>query len=591
MDEQLKQKKLNKVEKQYLGRMENGKLKYFSAYEYKGEQYVRAQIKSSSNESIFSDKSNVIDGQIGWFKVEPIEWKIRNWDELPRELNPNGSGTAKYLDIKTEEGIIPLPFYPNDKDKNISYWQNSLIRAWLNGYDLQEEILKGNGNKNYMATMNFNFKGKGFIEEMLSYEENKSMEEDENLFQPERRVLKSRLERLNPDTTPMVQRRKMTHSEIIKSWIDNGESVMLVAPSGVGKTERLKTLYPNHIYIKLTEGMFPEKVVGTMNLQTGAEIPPNYAKQALMQYATEEEKKQIQENVQRIYDFADEIYERSKQANKILIILDELLNVSGMVQSLVYTLVLNRLVEIGGGMKLPENTVVAATGNQIKYSTQVAKEMAEPLGKRFNHVYDIEPRVGEWIYEYAIPNKVHPMVINYIFSKYQESGRSEEIDKMGYFYEEPEVGEEHLDKHGGKGKTNDPRCWVMISQILYNFEEDLRQEDTLKRSLYSRLREEWAEEFYDFYNNPILSPEDICEGRYTEQDLPRGMNEKMAYIGGLLGATEEQVGACREFIRNNCSAEDLAVYDICWAGKDENRILLLAELDEMEKVRKINQKK
>ena len=44
---------------------------------------------------------------------------------------------------------------------------------------------------------------------------------------------------------------------------------------------------------------------------------------------------------------------------------------------------------------------------------------------------------------------------------------------MGYFYEEPEVGEEHLDKNGCKGRTNDPRGWTSISNTLYNFERNL----------------------------------------------------------------------------------------------------------------------
>ena len=43
-----------------------------------------------------------------------------------------------------------------------------------------------------------------------------------------------------------------------------------------------------------------------------------------------------------------------------------------------YTLVLNKLVETGKGLKLPANTVVVATGNQKKYST-VAEDIAEPL--------------------------------------------------------------------------------------------------------------------------------------------------------------------------------------------------------------------
>ena len=82
-------------------------------------------------------------------------------------------------------------------------------------------------------------------------------------------------------------------------------------------------------------------------------------------------------------------------------LLDELLNVKPAVQSLVYTLVLNKFVETGKGLKLPANTVIVATGNQKKYSS-VAEDLAEPLEKRFDHILDMEPKVNEWLYEYAI---------------------------------------------------------------------------------------------------------------------------------------------------------------------------------------------
>jgi hypothetical protein len=275
---------------------------------------------------------------------------------------------------------------------------------------------------------------------------------------------KSRLEKLNPDKSNPETRSKMTDTEIIHNWIESGESVLLRGPSGIGKTERIKRLYPDLIYIKLTNNMFPEKVVGSFNFQTGQSIPPDYAKTAIMQGATEEERKAIEENIQNIYDIADIVYERSKTSDKkVVILLDELLNVKPVVQSLVYTLVLNRMVEIGKGLKLPYNVVVVATGNQKKYSV-VAEELAEPLEKRFDHILDMEPKVGEWITEYAIPNKVHPSVIGYMLSKYNNSGKSEDISDIGYFYEEPEVGEQHLDANGCKGRTNDPRGWTSISK-------------------------------------------------------------------------------------------------------------------------------
>ena len=447
-------------------------------------------------------------------------------------------------------------------------------------------------NKRYKADNNYRFKGKGFLQEAFDSSLSISSvisQEDEKELTLEPQVRRSRLEKLNPDKTPTHQRRRMTDTETIKSWIDAGGSVLLRGPSGIGKTERLKKLYPDLIYIKLTNNMFPEKVVGSMNLQTGQSIPPDFAKQALLACATDYERKLIGENIQNLYELADTIYERSKSAQgKVVIMLDELLNVKPAVQSLVYTLVLNRLVETGKGLKLPANTVVVATGNQKKYST-VAEDLAEPLEKRFDHIVDMEPKVGEWIYEFAIPAKIHPSVIGYIFSKYQENRRSEEISDMGYFYEEPEVGENNLDRNGCRGRTNDPRGWESISKTLYAFEEDLKNgkfvgkdvEALLRASIGSKLREEWAEEFFDFYNNPTLTVEDITNKRYTQADLPRDINEKFALVAGLLNASVEQVGACREFIRKHCDPEYLSVYDMYWAGGDAQRMEKIAELQEI----------
>lgn len=393
---------------------------------------------------------------------------------------------------------------------------------------------------------------------------------------------KTRLQKLNPDKD-IKNRRKMTDTELIKTWIDNGESVLLRGPSGIGKTERIKTLYPNLIYIKLTNNMFPEKVVGSMNLQTGEELPPSFAKEIILSLATEEEKKQVSENINELKKLADIIYERSKSSNKkIVILLDELLNVKPAVQSLVYTLVLNKLVETGKGLKLPANTVIVATGNQKRYSS-VAEDLAEPLEKRFDHILDMEPKVNEWINEYAIPNKVHPSVIGYILSKYRENMRNNTID---YFYEEPEVGENNLDKNGCKGKTNDPRGWVSISNFLYGFEHNLNLgkfigkdvEEILKVSLKTKLREEWAEEFYDFYNIPVLTVEEVINNNFTQADLPADTNERFALVTSLISANNDEVGICREFIRKYCDPEYLSIYDLCWIGNNLERTEIISEL-------------
>lgn len=577
-------------------------------YEYCGQKYVRVENTryEQSAMSPFDIQQVSGDGYV-WIKVEPIKWIIRNWDEMPASINPRGNGKATYIDVRTEEAIMGgIPFYP-DPDRrgrvdsreayNISFWQNSTIRGFLNGINVCD--IKTNGNTRYTAPRGGDFSAHGFLQEafnlemertLTSTQENGVEMEPQNGVEMEPQIRRSRLDKLNPDKTPAYARRRMTDTETIKSWIDAGQSVLLRGPSGIGKTDRLKKLYPDLIYIKLTNNMFPEKVVGSMNLQTGQSIPPDFAKQALLACATDDERKLIQENIQNLYELADTIYERSKTAQgKVVIMLDELLNVKPAVQSLVYTLVLNRLVETGKGLKLPANTVVVATGNQKKYST-AAEDLAEPLEKRFDHILDMEPKVGEWIYEFAIPAKIHPSVIGYIFSKYQENRRSEEISDMGYFYEEPEVGESHLDRNGCRGRTNDPRGWESISRTLYAFEEDLKNgkfvgkdvEALLRISIGSKLREEWAEEFFDFYNHPTLTVDEIVEKRYSQADLPRDINEKFATMAGLLNASTEQVGVCREFIRKYCDPEYLSVYDMYWAGNDEERMEKITELQEIQ---------
>lgn len=499
-----------------------------------------------------------------------------NWDELPKEINPDGTGTAKTIEVISHSALLSGSYD--------DIWQNSAIRAYLNGYNLHKEIDGGNGNKLYKNPTNHDFEGQGFLQEAFGISQTQNNEKMSGT--PGR---KTRLQQNNPDKTPSYSRREMTDTEKIANWIDGGESVLLRGPSGIGKTERLKKLYPDLIYIKLTNNMFPEKVVGSMNLQTGAAIPPDFAKQALLACANDEEKKLIKENIQNLFELADQIYERSKSAKgKVVILLDELLNVRPAVQSLVYTLVLNKLVETGKGLKLPANTVVVATGNQKKYS-QVAEDLAEPLEKRFDHILDMEPKVGEWIQEFAIPNKIHPSVIGYIMLKYKENWESEAIKDIGYFYEEPDVGEKHLDKNGCRGRTNDPRGWESISRMLYNFEENLKEgkyigkdvEELLRSSLASKLREEWAEEFFDFYNIPTLTVEEVVEKRFSQADMPRDINERFATMVGLLGATEEQVGACRDFVRQYCDPEYLSVYDMYWAGNNQSRMEKLVELQEL----------
>ena len=125
---------------------------------------------------MYKDKTTAPEtGTPMWAEVQPIKWKIINWDNLPKSINPNGNGTAETIHVRTEDGImagIPfyhvyfgLPLYPEGCKPEYTLWQNSPLRAMLNDYDLQEEIEKGNGNKQYTTDKNYNFKNIGFLQE------------------------------------------------------------------------------------------------------------------------------------------------------------------------------------------------------------------------------------------------------------------------------------------------------------------------------------------------------------------------------------------------------------------------------------------
>lgn len=570
------------------------------------EKFVCAISQNTSRNDLSDGQKCPKMGKSCWLKMEPITWEIVNWDKLPKDINPDGDGTAKSIEILTTNVLDCFPFSTEETD-NVT-WQNSDMRAFLNGYNVHDEVLLcGNGNKNnvrsddsegsFLGNSFFNV-AFGFSPPSLSNSKivgGKSIDvasiqsqEPTEINKKERRG-QMRLDRLNPDTSKPIRRVRLTDSEMIKEWIDNGESVLLRGPSGIGKTERIKSMYPDLIFLKLTNNMFPEKVVGSFNFQTGQEIPPNFAKTALLACATDEERKMVSDNIQNIYAIADDIYERSQASDdKIVILLDELLNVKPSVQSLVYTLVLNKFVEQGKGVKLPKNVVVVATGNQRKYSS-VAEDLVEPLEKRFDHILDMEPKVGEWLYEYAIPHNVHPSVIGYIMAKYNEASRSESIARMGYFYEEPEVGEKNLDKNGCRGRTNDPRGWVSVSTSLKNFENNLKAgkyigkdvEHLLKTTLGTKLREEWANEFFDFYNRPTPTIEDVMSDDVMTEDLPNNISDRFACVTSMLGANMQEVGKVREFVRRACGSEYVSMFDLCWVGNDRKRKNKIYELIEL----------
>ena len=143
--------------------------KHSPEFEYQGNRYVR--VISYPNDVGVRYSDGTMAGKVGtvrWVKVEPISFIIKNWDEMPKSINPKGTGKAKYFDLGAEDAIIAnIPFYPYEFDKNSTMWQNSCIRGFFNGIDVRN--ITQNGATKYGASRGGNFIGEcNFLNEAFN---------------------------------------------------------------------------------------------------------------------------------------------------------------------------------------------------------------------------------------------------------------------------------------------------------------------------------------------------------------------------------------------------------------------------------------
>ncbi len=139
------------------------KYKQSPEFEFEGKKYARVNVAELDDDSL-EYKSYIM-----WVEVKPLKWVIKNWDELPQQLNPNSNGTAKTIFVRTEKVIITgFCFFPMCNGAEKTMWQNSPIRAFLNDYDIYEELNNRNGNAYYKTEKNFNFKNNGFLNEVFN---------------------------------------------------------------------------------------------------------------------------------------------------------------------------------------------------------------------------------------------------------------------------------------------------------------------------------------------------------------------------------------------------------------------------------------
>lgn len=143
--------------------------KHSPEFEYQGNRYARIISYPNNEETRYSDGIEAGKrGTVRWTKIETISFKILNWDEMPKYINPKGNGKAKYFDLRAEEAIIAnIPFYPDETNGEFTMWQNSTPRGFLNGIDVRN--ITQNGNPNFGASRGGNFTGEcNFLNEAFN---------------------------------------------------------------------------------------------------------------------------------------------------------------------------------------------------------------------------------------------------------------------------------------------------------------------------------------------------------------------------------------------------------------------------------------
>lgn len=542
-----------------------------ATYSINGKKYVRVGR---------TDKVNWPEGtNYMWFNVEPIKWIIKNWEYVPSELNPNSNSHDTYLNLITERPILSC-HYTLTQEKNGILWQNSTIRAFLNGIMVND--LKNNGNTHFKVKKQIypmiNFIESAFTAHssfVLQHYKHTISDESETKKQPTSKKtsktegskkneaynskLESFLEPIASNECHFLTKNEsksknkinivtsnLSIDQQIEFYFKNGKSFMLHGPSGVGKSRRVKEIDPTFVPITLRNGMLPEEVIGKTiypnNDKTKAGIwkPPHW------------------------YEAICKISESEPNKNHILFI-DEVTNVRPTEQSLIYHIVLHRSIAPNVGI-LPKNVVVVCAGNDLNES-QAAYPMAEPLFRRFDAHITLPLDIEAWTTWGRQLNKqnqsrqnIHPIVLDFVNCN------------PDVFYTEYDSDNKDFNF------AIDPRGWEQISDIIYDNDNTLYF-DLLK----NKMGEKIAYSFIDFaLKAPAITINDILKGDYNLNDIPKDFNESYTLALSFLSCNYEQLASVREFIKEHLNEEILAMFEAKWIADDVEKALYLRSLHELE---------
>ena len=514
------------------------------------KKYIRYQPewgRLNRHSAVFVDGTKAKDEKFYAFEVSPLNWKILNWDEMPKSINPKGNGKSVTMNLMLTNRII-ITRGMNDAE---TYLLN------LNGF---VKIIKKDKDTGVVTTRDVT-KPYSFFKNAFNIETKKlklysskkdgllSLEEKEEKMKKMRSKINKTFEDVPKtinielaENDEQLEEKKtkikksfptMSKNEQLQFYIQNGITVMLHGPSGVGKSRRVAEIDPDYVAITFSKNMLPENVKGKTIYSTndasdaGRWVPPAW------------------------YEEICEKCKKEPNKNHVLFI-DELLNGTENEQSLAYPIVLERSVSQNLG-KLPDNVSIVLAGNSTAESS-AATPMLEPLFRRVGAHMVLEPNLQEWI-EWGEERKndnpeqfkIHPIVRNFV------------IANPNFFYSK-------YDTENLQGGAIDPRGWEQVSDIIYN-NNGLVSYDLVE----NKLGKVGATMFTNYAKEIKISLHDVINGNYDKKEIPNKFDAKCNLVSTLTKVSEEQVEVVRLFIFKELGREFVSYFDSLWVGEDKKR--------------------
>ena len=505
-------------------------------FELDGKKYIRIEVRIcqyANHEPILSSGERVEKGKPYWVRVEPIEW----------------------LQDKTGTLISKKCLFAGIR------FNSSFKKEWRKA------------ERDYFPDTEMQWQLDNYFAKEIIDSETKKLQKERNPRQEAFGI------------TPVKE--KMSTKEQIEYMINMGYSFRLLGPSGIGKTRRIKEIDPDLTSITLCNGIMPEEVIGRDTVPnvsfadikdaitgvSGAFADSKVNKEELGETIEKAVKEAIQGKmiggIWRPPSWYTELCRKcaAEPNKKHILFIDEVTNARENTQSLIYKIAREGCIAEGKGV-LPGNAVVVLAGNR-KTETAAAYNWPGPLQRRMFGTVDLgnlKVQMKEWIEWGSEPSKthpdnppgrlnIHPLITNFVASKGVEA-----------FYSE-------YDEGNPPDFTVDPRKWEMVSDMIYDSNGHIRL-GLLEISIGKDL----AASLFAYAENPPLSAKEIIDGKYTKDDIPKEADACHALICNLRYVSPKQVEKVRNFIKDNLKAENLAVFDSLWVGKDDMRALQIAEL-------------